>query len=142
MVKKGIIEALLCALLCAPCAVCGQNPVTLARLYEMAEEQSVSMEAFRTAVESAGKGVGIAKSQWMPDVSGELSVGYLDRDAHCDRLLVVNLVEVNVKEGVCYRMELKLLENRCTLLAVDDELDNVDVWSVDDLSQLAHRTSD
>ena len=66
----------------------------------------------------------------------------LDRDAHSDRLLVVNLVEVNVKEGVCYRMELKLLENRCTLLAVDDELDNVDVWSVDDLSQLAHRTSD
>ena len=43
MVKKGIIEALLCALLCAPCAVCGQNSVTLARLYEMAEEQSVSI---------------------------------------------------------------------------------------------------
>lgn len=77
MVKKGIIEALLCALLCAPCAVCGQNSVTLARLYEMAEEQSVSMEAFRKAVESAEKGVDIAKSQWLPDVSGELSVGYL-----------------------------------------------------------------
>lgn len=43
----------------------------------MAEEQSVSMEAFRKAVESAEKGVDIAKSQWMPDVSGELSVGNL-----------------------------------------------------------------
>ena len=47
---KSIIEALLCALLCAPCAVCGQNSVTLARLYVMAEEQSVCWMHMRMLV--------------------------------------------------------------------------------------------
>ena len=37
----------------------------------------------------------------------------LDRNTDSERLLVVNLIEVYVKQSVCYRVELNLLEDSC-----------------------------
>ena len=66
----------------------------------------------------------------------------LNRNTDSDRLLVVNLIEVNVEQSVCYWVELQLLQDCSVLLAVKNKLDNVDMRSVNNLSQLAHWASD
>ena len=63
----------------------------------------------------------------------------LNWDTDCDRLLIVNLEEVYVKNSVSYRVELDILEDSCVRLAVDNEVDNIDVRSVDNLTELSHR---
>ncbi len=63
----------------------------------------------------------------------------LDRNADSDRLLVVDLVEVDVQRSVGHWVELDVLEDSCVILAVDSHLDDVDVGSVDHLAELAER---
>jgi hypothetical protein len=61
----------------------------------------------------------------------------LDGDADGDRLLIVDLVEVDVQRSVGDGVELDLLENSRVILTVDSDLDNVDVRSVNHFAQLA-----
>ena len=61
----------------------------------------------------------------------------LNWNTDSDRLLVVNLVEVNVQRSVCCWVELDLLHDSCVALTVDDEVDNVYMRSVDDFTQLS-----
>ena len=58
---------------------------------------------------------------------------------HDDRLLVVDLVEVDVEQSVRDRVELQLLHDGRMALAVDDEVDDVDVRRIDELAELRHR---
>ena len=58
------------------------------------------------------------------------------RDTNSDWLLRSYLEEINVKESVCNWVELELLEDSNVLLALDVEVDNVDVWSVNCLTEL------
>lgn len=79
------IKALLLAMLCAPCAAYGGETVTLSHLYDLAEQQSVSMQAYKTGIESAGKEIEIAKNNYLPNITGELSIGYLGDGVLSDR---------------------------------------------------------
>ena len=63
----------------------------------------------------------------------------LDRNTDSERLLVVNLIEVYVKQSVCYRVELQLLHYSGMRLAINEQVDNIDVGSVDNLAELSHR---
>ena len=64
------------------------------------------------------------------------------RDTDCNRLVLVHLEEVYMQQCVCYRMELQFLHDCCVRLAVDYEVDHVDMRSVDNLTQFAHRNSE
>ena len=66
----------------------------------------------------------------------------LHGNADGDRLLVVDLVEVYVEQRVCYRMELKLLEDSRVGFAVDDQLYDVDVRCVNQFAQFCHGSSE
>lgn len=72
-------------MLCAPCAALGGETVTLSHLYDLAEQQSVSMQVYKTGIESAGKEIEIAKNNYLPDITGELSIGYLGDGVLSDR---------------------------------------------------------
>ena len=56
-----------------------------------------------------------------------------------DRLGIVHLIEVNVQQRVGHGVELKFLEDSCVVLAVNIEVDHIDVGSVDELAEVAHR---
>ena len=58
------------------------------------------------------------------------------RDTNSDWLLRSYLEEVNVENSVSYWVELNLLQDSLMLLAVDVEVDDVDVRSVNCLTEL------
>ena len=76
---------LLMAALAMPCTAQRKDTLTLQHLFALAEEQSTSMQAFRTATESAAQEIGIAKTQRLPEVSTQLSMGYLGDGVLTDR---------------------------------------------------------
>ena len=47
-----------------------------------------------------------------------------------------------MQQSVCYRMELQLFHDGCVRLTVDDEVDHVDMRSIYDFAQFAHRNSE
>ena len=61
------------------------------------------------------------------------------RDTYSDRLLWSDFVEVNVQNSVCYWVELNLLHDSDVLLALDVDVDDINVRSVDSLAQLCER---
>jgi len=61
----------------------------------------------------------------------------LDGHFHDDGLLVGDLVEIYVQDIVLDGVELSLLEDSEALLAVDVELNSIDVGGVDELAELA-----
>ena len=60
----------------------------------------------------------------------------LNRNADSDRLLVIYLIEIYVKQCICYWVELKLFENCSVSLTINNQLNNVDMWCVNQLTQL------
>ncbi len=63
----------------------------------------------------------------------------LDGHEDGDRLLIVHLEKVHVEDGVLHRVELDVLEDSHTLLAVDGELDGENVGSIDELTHCVLR---
>ena len=59
----------------------------------------------------------------------------LDGDANGDGFLVVHLVEVDMKQRVGNGMELQLFDDGLVCLAIDVEVDNVNIGCVDYLAQ-------
>lgn len=78
---------LLMAALAMPCTAQRKDTLTLQHLFSLAEEQSTSMKAFKTATESAAQEIGIAKTQRLPELSTQLSLGYLGDGVLTDREL-------------------------------------------------------
>jgi len=66
----------------------------------------------------------------------------LNGDADSDRLLIVDLVEVDVQRSVGDGVELDLLQDSGMILTVDIDLNNVDVRSVDHFAELVERSSE
>ncbi|MGM9713497.1 MAG: TolC family protein [Prevotella sp.] len=107
--RRKNIKVLLLAVLSMPCAVYAhglwgdsgreaagaatavtanvRRAVSLDSLFALADEQSVSMRNYRTAIETAEKEMSVAMSGRLPDISGELSAGYLGDGILSDRKL-------------------------------------------------------
>lgn len=75
--NKQRVELLLAAVLLLPCAGRAQNTVSLEQLWALADEQVTSLKIERAAVESAEHDVAVNAAGRLPDISTELSVGYL-----------------------------------------------------------------
>ena len=75
--NKQRVELLLAAVLLLPCAGRAQNTVSLEQLWALADEQVTSLKIERAAVESAEHDVAVNAASRLPDISTELSVGYL-----------------------------------------------------------------
>lgn len=75
--NKQRVELLLAAVLLLPCAGRAQNTVSLEQLWALADEQVTSLKIERAAVESAEHDVAVNAACQLPDISTELSVGYL-----------------------------------------------------------------
>ena len=75
--NKQRVELLLAAVLLLPCAGRAQNTVSLEQLWALADEQVTSLKIERAAVESAEHDVAVNAACRLPDISTELSVGYL-----------------------------------------------------------------
>ena len=63
----------------------------------------------------------------------------LNRNADIDRFLIVYLVEVNVQRCVCNWVELNFFQNCSVMLSINVQIDNIDVWSVDDFTKFTER---
>lgn len=85
--SKTTMGVLLMAALAMPCTAQRKDTLTLQHLFSLAEEQSTSMKAFKTATESAAQEIGIAKTQRLPELSTQLSLGYLGDGVLTDREL-------------------------------------------------------
>ena len=57
----------------------------------------------------------------------------LNGNTHYDRLLSMYFVEVNVQHVILYRVELNFLEHSLVVLAINVDVNEVDVGSVDEL---------
>ena len=75
--NKNRVELLLAAVLLLPCAGFAQTAISLEQLWTLADEQVASLKIRRTAVEGAEHDVAVSAAGRLPDISTELSVGYL-----------------------------------------------------------------
>ena len=75
--NKNRVELLLAAVLLLPCVGFAQTAISLEQLWTLADEQVASLKIRRTAVEGAEHDVAVSAAGRLPDISTELSVGYL-----------------------------------------------------------------
>ena len=75
--KRQNKKACLAVVLLFPCVACAQQRLELDNLFQLADEQSVSIKAYAAAVESAQHDEAYAKSARLPDVGATVSVGFL-----------------------------------------------------------------
>ena len=75
--KRQNKKACLAVVLLFPCVACAQQRLELNNLFQLADEQSVSIKAYAAAVESAQHDEAYAKSARLPDVGATVSVGFL-----------------------------------------------------------------
>ena len=75
--KRQNKKACLAVVLLFPCVACAQQRLELDNLFQLADEQSVSIKAYAAAVESAQHNEAYAKSARLSDVGATVSVGFL-----------------------------------------------------------------
>ena len=80
MSKNKWLAAWLVALLCSP-AACAQQSATrimgLDELFRLADEQSTSIQTYRTGQEAADAALQAAKARRLPDIEATVSISYL-----------------------------------------------------------------
>ena len=62
-----------------------QGTMTVERLFELVEENSISLQVAKSGVEAAGHGVAAAKSERLPDIDASLSFSYIGNVLRTDR---------------------------------------------------------
>ena len=83
--KKRLIGLLYVAVLCSQ-GLCAQTrQMGIEELFRLANEQSKSIQAYRTGTEAAGEALKAAKAQRLPDVSVSLSASYWGNGKLWDR---------------------------------------------------------
>lgn len=83
--KERLIGLLCTAILCSQ-GVCAQpRKMGIEELFRLADGQSVSIQACRTAAEAAGEALKAARAQRLPDIGVSLSASYLGNGRLWDR---------------------------------------------------------
>ena len=83
--KKRLIGLLYIAVLCSQ-GLCAQTrQMGIEELFRLADEQSKSIQMYRTGVEAAGEALKAAKAQRLPDVNVSLSASYWGNGKLWDR---------------------------------------------------------
>lgn len=83
--EKRLIGLLCTAILCSQ-GVCAQpRKMGIEELFRLADGQSVSIQACRTAAEAAGEALKAARAQRLPDIGVSLSASYLGNGRLWDR---------------------------------------------------------
>lgn len=83
--EKRFIGLLCTAILCSQ-GVCAQpRKMGIEELFRLADGQSVSIQACRTAAETAGEALKAARAQRLPDIGVSLSASYLGNGRLWDR---------------------------------------------------------
>ena len=86
MSKKGRLIGLLCITVLCSQVVCAQTrQMGIEELFRLADEQSKSIQAYRTGTEAAAEALKAAKAQRLPDVNVSLSASYLGNGKLWDR---------------------------------------------------------
>ena len=86
MSKKNRLIGLLCiAVLCSRSLCAQPRQMGIEELFRLADEQSKSIQTYRTATEAAGEALKAAKAQRLPDVNVSLSASYLGNGKLWDR---------------------------------------------------------
>ena len=62
-----------------------QHTMTVERLFELVEANSISLQVSKSGVEAAGHGVEAAKSERLPDIGASLSLSYIGNVLQTDR---------------------------------------------------------
>lgn len=65
--------------------VVAQEVMTIERLFELVEANSISLQVAKSGVEAAGHGVEAAKSERLPDIGASLSLSYIGNVVQTDR---------------------------------------------------------
>ena len=83
--KKRLIGLLYIAVLCSQ-GLCAQTrQMGIEELFRLADEQSKSIQTYRTGAEAAGEALKVAKAQRLPDVNVSLSASYWGNGKLWDR---------------------------------------------------------
>ena len=61
---------------------------------------------------------------------------------HYDRFSFINLIEVNVQDSIFYRVELNIFQDSIYFLAIDNQVNHVDVRSINQIAQTFCRYSE
>ncbi len=86
MSKKKRLIGLLCLTVLCSHGLCAQTrQMGIEELFRLADEQSRSIQAYRTGTEAAEETVRVAKAQRLPDISVSLSASYLGNGKIWDR---------------------------------------------------------
>ena len=86
MSKKGRLIGLLCITVLCSQVVCAQTrQMGIEELFRLADEQSKSIQTYRTGAEAAEEALKAAKAQRLPDVNVSLSASYLGNGKLWDR---------------------------------------------------------
>ena len=84
--KKGLIGLFYIAALCSQ-SLCAQTRwMGIEELFRLADEQSKSIQTYRTGTEAANEALKAAKAQRLPDVDISLSASYLGNGKIWDRI--------------------------------------------------------
>ena len=74
--KKRLIGLLCIAVLCGRDLCAQTRQMGIEELFRLADEQSESIQTYRTGKEAAGEALRAAKAQRLPDVNVSLSASY------------------------------------------------------------------
>jgi len=66
----------------------------------------------------------------------------VNRNTDSDALFFVDFVEVSMQQSVCYRVELQLLHDGGVLLAIDIEVNHIDMGRINHLAKFGHGHSE
>ena len=81
--EKRLIGLLCTAILCSQWVCAQPRKMGIEELFRLADGQSVSIQACRTAAEAAGEALKAARAQRLPDIGVSLSASYLGNSRLC-----------------------------------------------------------
>ncbi len=85
MSKKKRLMALCCIVLCSPDLFAQSETMGIEELFRLADENSISIQTYKTGTEAANEALKAAKSQRLPDISASISGSYLGNGKLWDR---------------------------------------------------------
>lgn len=83
--NKRLIVLLCLAALCSQCLYAQTRQMGIDEMFRLADEQSKSVQTYRTGADAADEALRAAKAQRLPDISVSLSASYLDDGRIWDR---------------------------------------------------------
>ena len=85
MSKKNRLIVLCCAVLCSHYLCAQQRVMGIEEMFRLADEQSTSIQAYRTGAEAADEALKSARARRLPDINASLSASYLGNGRLWDR---------------------------------------------------------